>query len=491
MTAVIAVVVCLPLAGGLAALSGAAARRAGAVTAAGATASLAGSIFITVRADVHGGVQALGGFVYVDALGSFFAATVALVVVLAAVGSMAYVAEEETRGTLSSFQVRLYFAFFSVFASGMLASFYVGNLGLLWVLIETSTLASVALVGLEAKPASLEAAWKYVIISSFGVTIALVATLFLFYAGTGLHLGSDQRLTWPYLFVHAAGLQPTSLRLAFLLAVVGYGTKVGLAPMHTWLPDAHSEAPSPASAMLSAGLLNTGMYAVIRFRAIAQRGLGAAFPDHTLLVFGFLSLFIAVLFMIRAGNYKRLLAYSSIEHMGIIAVALGFGGILGVYGALLQTLTHAVAKSVLFLCSGHFVLGYRSRQAADVRGVLGVLPFAGGVFLLGALAVAGSPPFGVFLSELTIVRAGFAGTPPEVVGLLLLLLAVGFFGIVGTVLHMVGGSAPLPDPPYAQAAGRVAAGAPLVAGLAVLVLLGVWIPGVLNGSILHAVKAIT
>ena len=183
--------------------------------------------------------------------------------------------------------MRLYFIFFGLFASLMLASLETGNLGLLFVLVEASTLASAALVGLEGKARSLEAAWKYVIISSLGVTIALAGTLFLFYAGSALHLASNQRLTWPYLFAHAAALAPQPLRLAFLLAVVGYGTKVGLAPMHTWLPDAHAEAPSPASAMLSAALLNTGMYAIIRFLAITQARLGDRLPPGVLLVFGF------------------------------------------------------------------------------------------------------------------------------------------------------------------------------------------------------------
>jgi hypothetical protein len=306
--ALVALVVLLPLAGVVAVAARCRAQGAGYALVAGAIGSFAASIALAAAATGRPHVQGIGGFLYVDPLAVFFAITVSLVVVLAAFGSAAYMRVEEDRGELSSFQVRLYFVFFSVFASGMLGSLFAGNLGLLWVLIEASTLASAALVGLEAKARSLEAAWKYVIISSLGVTIALLATLWLFYAGSALHLTSSERLTWPYLFLHAHALQPGSLRLAFLLAVVGYGTKVGLAPMHTWLPDAHSEAPSPASAMLSAALLNTGMYAVIRFQAIAKAGLGNAYPDHVLLVFGFLTLFVGVIFMVRRGNFKRLFA---------------------------------------------------------------------------------------------------------------------------------------------------------------------------------------
>ncbi|MGH3231590.1 MAG: proton-conducting transporter membrane subunit, partial [Streptosporangiaceae bacterium] len=317
---------------------------------------------------------------------------------------------------------------------------------------------------------------------------------------------------WPYLFSHAHGLAPESLRLAFLLAVVGYGTKVGLAPMHTWLSDAHAEAPSPASAMLSAALLNTGMYAIMRFLAITRVRLGDGFPRGVLLTFGFLSIVIGVLFMIRRGNFKRLFAYSSVEHMGIIAVALGFGGILGLYGALLQTLNHAIGKSVLFLTSGDVALRYRTREAANVRGLLAAVPVTGGALLLGSVAVLGSPPFGVFLSELTIVRAGFAASAPVFSLLLLALLAVAFVAFARTTTGMatgpVGGAPAVagPEPavaspdlagsvetstgpppsPYRGRAAGFAAVAPLVVGLVALLVLGLWIPAGLDTVIRHA-----
>src|SRR6204780_2386692 len=386
------------------------------------------------------------------------------VTLLAALGSIGYVSAEEDRGGFGGFQVRLYFTFFGLFASLMLAALETGNLGVLFVLVEASTLASAALVGLEGRARSLEAAWKYVIISSLGVTIALAGTLFLFYSGSALHLGSNLGLTWPYLLEHAQALAPQPLRLAFLLAVVGYGTKVGLAPMHTWLPDAHAEAPSPASAMLSAALLNTGMYAIIRFLAITHARLGDTFPRAVLLTFGFLSIVIGVLFMIRRGNFKRLFAYSSVEHMGIIAVALGFGGLLGLYGALLQMLNHALAKAVLFLSSGDVALRYRTKEAGQVSGLLAAVPVTGGALLLGSFAVLGSPPFGVFLSELTIVRAGFAETSPVFPLLLLALLGVAFVAMARTTTGMVTGEA-LPSPsPYRGRGAGLAAAAPPAAG---------------------------
>jgi hydrogenase-4 component F len=490
MTALAILIVAGPLAGPAAAVLRARARTAGAAITGGALVSLAAAIALLATRSGRVPLTGWAGFLYVDTLSSFFLFTVAAVTLLAAVGSIAYLSAEEDRGSLSPFQVRLYFIFFGLFASLMLASLETGNLGLLFVLIEASTLASAALVGLEGKARSLEAAWKYVIISSLGVTIALAGTLFLFYAGSALHLTSNLRLTWPYLFAHAAALAPGPLRLAFLLAVVGYGTKVGLAPMHTWLPDAHSEAPSPASAMLSAALLNTGMYAIIRFLAIAQARLGSTYPRVVLLSFGFASIAIGVLFMVHQGNFKRLFAYSSVEHMGIIAVALGFGGVLGLYGALLHTLNHAIAKAVLFLGSGSIALRYRSRESSDVRGLLAAVPVTGAALLLGSVAVLGSPPFGLFLSELTIIRAGFARANPALPLILLALLAVAFFAFARTTMGMVTGQAATPPDPFRGRGARWAATLPLAAGLVTLLVLGLWIPGGLNSAIMHSVAVI-
>jgi hydrogenase-4 component F len=488
-------VVLLPLAPALACAFTARARPLGFTAAAAGALTLAAAVGLAVRLTSATRTTTLSGFISLDALSAFFILTIAIVVVLASLASGAYLRAEEERRELSPLQVRLYFIFFALFASLMLASFETGNLGLLWVLIEASTLASCVLVGLEARAVSLEAAWKYIIISSFGVTIALVGTLFLYYAASALVGSPTEHLTWSYLFVHAGGLHHDSLRLAFLLIVVGYGTKVGLAPMHTWLPDAHSEAPSPASAMLSAALLNTGMYAIIRFQAITGAGLGSRYAGHVLLVFGFISVTIGVLFIVLRGNFKRLFAYSSVEHMGIIAVALGFGGTLGFYGALLHTLCHAIGKAVLFVTSGDLVLRYRTRLVEEVRGVLGAMPLTGAALLLAALAVTGSPPFGLFLSELTIVRAGFAASSPALVGLLLLLLVIAFIALMRACAGMALGASPdvdaTPAVVYRERSGRLLAGTPLVLGLGALLLLGVWIPGGLDTLITHSVGVIS
>jgi hydrogenase-4 component F len=237
------------------------------------------------------------------------------------------------------------------------------------------------------------------------------------------------------------------------------------------------------------------MYAIIRFLAIARAGLGDEFPRVVLLVFGFLSVTIGVLFMVRRGNFKRLFAYSSVEHMGIIAVALGFGGVLGLYGALLHTLNHAIAKAVLFLSSGDIALRYRTREAAGVTGLLAAVPLTGGVLLLGSFAVLGSPPFGLFLSEFTIVRAGFAGASPALPLLLLGLLAVAFIAFARTTTGMSTGEPATSGPdqrtsPYQSRAAGLTAIAPVAVGLVALLVLGLWIPAGLNTVILHSMAVL-
>jgi hydrogenase-4 component F len=484
----------LPLATSLAAIAGAKARLAGYIAIVTATCSLGLSIWLLFWIGEHRVLTALSSFIYVDGMSAFFLFTVSVVVALASFGSAAYLRAQEDSEQLSSFQVRMYFGFFGAFAALMLASLSTGNLGMLFVLIEASTLASAALVGLEARASSLEAAWKYIIISSLGVTIALVGTMFLFYSGTGLALTDNLRLTWPYLFQHASELAHPALKLAFLLAVVGYGTKVGLAPMHTWLPDAHSEAPSPTSAMLSAALLNTGMYAIIRFLAIARTGLGSHYVQVVMLSFGFASVLIGVLFLVTTGNFKRLFAYSSVEHMGIIAIALGFGGQLGCYGAMLHTLNHAIGKAVLFLTSGDIVLGYRTREATKVKGLLTSLPLCGTVLMLATFSILGSPPFGLFLSELTIVRAGFASQGPWLPLALLLLLVVAFVAFARRTMPMIvgePGSSTQVFAPYAAAEQRVLAAMPIVTGIAALLVLGLWIPAGLHTAILGSIGVLT
>ncbi|MGA9775627.1 MAG: proton-conducting transporter membrane subunit [Candidatus Dormiibacterota bacterium] len=481
----------MPLLGTAVALATAGARRAGTGALVGAFASLGlGGVMAGVTMTGEP-IASSGSFVYVDGLGAFFTLTVAVVITLASAGSLSYLAAEERRGALSPRRVRVYFIAFGVFATAMLGSVETANLGLLFILVEAATLASVVLVPIEGRTEGLEAGWKYVIISSLGITVALVGTLFIFYAATGLPGGAELHLSWPYLVAHARQLTPAALRLGFLLGVVGYGTKVGLAPMHTWLPDAHSEAPSPASAMLSGALLNVGMYAIIRLLAIANRGLGVQYGARVLLVFGFLSILVGALFMIRRRDFKRLFAYSSVEQMGVVAVGLGFGGVLGLYGALLHSLNHSIGKAVLFLTGGTLVLSYGTRRADRIGGVLGRFPLTGAALLIGSLAILGTPPFGLFLSEFTIVRAGLAASQPVLVAVFLALLALVFIVFMSTTGRMaLGPSSGTPASPYRGAVETIGAVAPPLLGLLALLVLGLWVPGWLNTLLLHSVSLV-
>ncbi|MHB1640097.1 MAG: proton-conducting transporter transmembrane domain-containing protein [Candidatus Dormibacteria bacterium] len=490
--------IALPIAAALAPLLGTV---AGLLTArarvAGITAIIGGALCLLLTAVsaavVMAGrpIQSAGSLVYLDGLGAFFALTIAVVILLSSLGSLSYLAVEQRRGALSPRRVRVYFAVFGLFATGMMAAVETANLGLLFILVEAATLASVVLVPIEGRTSGLEAGWRYVVVSSMGITMALAGTLFVFYAATGIPGGPEQHLAWAFLVRHAGSLRAVSLRLGFLLAVVGYGTKVGLVPMHTWLPDAHAEAPSPASAMLSGALLNVGMYAIIRFVAIANGRLGPAYAGHVLLVFGFLSVVVGALFMIRRRDFKRLFAYSSVEHMGIIAIGLGFGGLLGIYGALLHTLNHSICKTLLFLTGGSVVLAYGTRRSDRIGGVVSSLPLTGAALLVGSLAILGSPPFGLFLSEFTIIRAGLAASYPGLVALLLLLLVVIFIGFLRTTSGMALGPAePRVASPYSGWLERWLAHAPVVLGLGAVLLLGLWVPGWLNALLLRSVALV-
>ena len=482
----------LPLLGSLAGVITSRARVAGAVAAAAGLGMLSLAIADAVLVIPGHPVGTSGSFIYVDSLSAFFAVTVAVVVFLSSVASLSYIAVEQRRGALSGTRVRIYFIIFGIFASAMMGSVETANLGLIWILVEAGALASVVLVPIEGRTEGLEAGWKYVIISSLGITMGLVGTLFIFYAATAIPGTAEQHLTWSFLVAHAAQLSPVGLRLGFLLAVIGYGTKAGLAPMHTWLPDAHSEAPSPGSAMLSGALLNVGMYAIIRIIAIVNRRFGSGYASHVMLAFGFLSIAVAAVFIIHQRDFKKMFAFSSVEHMGLIAVGLGFGGVLCVYGALLHSLNHSICKSILFFTGGTLVLSFGgTRQTDRISGALTSLPLTGGALILCSLAILGSPPFGLFISEFTIVRAGLSSAYPALVALLLVLLVVVFIGFLWSTSQMaVGPGRPGVRSPYVGWLERLAAASPLVLGLCSLLLLGLWVPTWINALLMHAVAAV-
>ena len=382
-------------------------------------------------------------------------------------------------------RVRQYYVLFNLFLFSMLVVPLSNSLGVLWIAIEGTTLASLFLVSFYRTGEALEAAWKYVIIGSVGIALALFGTILAYYSAVQV-LGTSYNLNWSVLAPVAAHLNPNVMRLAFLFIVIGYGTKAGLAPMHTWLPDAHSEAPSPISAMLSGVLLSCAMYGILRFYALAVPALGRGYPSALLLAFGLLSLVVATLLIFRQRDYKRLLAYSSVEHMGIVAAGVAFGGPLGFYGALLQLLNHAITKSLLFFASGQVLLKYETKTISRVSGIIRLLPFTGSMLMLGGLAIAGSPPFGLFISEFSIFSAGFRqGYVIAAIAMLVLiaLIFIGFFlHLNGMIFGKVGTTAKAGEMSYLSMLA-MALSALLVVGL------GIFIPTALN-TLLHQAAAV-
>ena len=307
------------------------------------------------------------------------------------------------------------------------------HLGLLWVAVEATTLVSAPLISFHRHHRSLEATWKYLLICSVGIAMALLGNFFLAYAGhQRVHLNLDELLS------NALSLNPMWLKASFLMFLVGYGTKMGLAPMHTWLPDAHSEAPSMISTLLSGALLNCAFLGILRGNSILDAAGIGGFSKELLIFFGLLSMSIAAVFVIRQTDYKRMLAYSSIEHMGILSLGVGIGG-LAATGAMLHAVCHSLTKGMLFLCAGQILHVYRTKTAGDVRHVMQTLPFTGLLWAAGFFAIAGSPPFGLFISELTILKGALATGHWIIAAGYLLALAVIFIAMARIVLPMVYG----------------------------------------------------
>lgn len=411
---------------------------------------------------------ALGGVLRVDALSGWMIGVIVVVAALAAV---------EAPGYAQQGSPRVFYPLFHLMLFTLLLAVSTDDVGLMWVAVEGTTLASVFLVNFERTRASLEAAYKYLLICSVGIAIAFVGTVLIYYAEAVRQQGvvehASQGLRWTTLLALGPMLSPRVLQLAFVFLVVGYGTKAGLAPMHTWLPDAHSEAPAPVSALMSGVLLSVGVYAILRFKPIVDAAAGQVFTRRILIALGLLSLAVAAAFLWNPGNYKRMLAYSSVEHIGLVGLGLGFGGTLGVSGALLHIANHGLAKSVVFLLAGRIRAAYGTVELSGVRGLLRALPLTGRGFMLGMLALMGLPPFGLFTSEVMIFAAGFREGQAWAAAAALLLLVVAFGGLLRAAHAMLFGPSPGVAP-----SGRWLTAVPMAAALAALVLTGLaWPPG--------------
>jgi hydrogenase-4 component F len=346
------------------------------------------------------------------------------------------------------------------------------HLGLMWVAMEAMTLASAPLLYFNHNARSLEATWKYLLIGSVGIALALLGSFFLAYSS--IKAGLESTLFFDRLIEAAPNLSAPWLHAAFVLLFVGYGTKMGLAPMHTWKPDAYGEAPGLVGALLAGGVTSCAFLAVLRVYQICRAGPEAGFARELLVFIGLFSMAVAAVFMARQRDFKRMLAYSSVEHMGILVLGIGLGG-LAVYGALLHLINNALTKVVLFLSAGNIHRAYGSKRTDHVRGAIHRVPLSGGLFLAGFLAITGSPPFGPFVSEFTIVTAAFGSGQFVAGGLFLLLLAIVFIGMGATVLAVVQGD--VPDKPLPTAfRDSVATGLPLLLAMALVLVLGLYLP---------------
>ncbi|HEY5911939.1 MAG TPA: hydrogenase 4 subunit F [Verrucomicrobiae bacterium] len=433
------------------------------------------AVWLGLAVGHEGTVTALNGFLRADGLSALVVALTAFVGLVCAIYAVGYFRRDLTEGRITESQLRHYYVLTPLFVCAMLLAPLADNLGVMWVAVESTTLASVLLVTFYNQKTSFEAGWKYVIIGSVGISLALFGTVITYSSAVGV-LGEHARegMSWSVLVEIADKFNPTAMRLAFVLIVLGYGTKAGLAPMHTWKPDAYAEAPVPAAALLGAGFINCAIYSIMRFDVLAEKCLGHQFPSNLLVGFGVFSIVLAAPFVLVQRNFRRLLAYSSIDHAGIMVAALGFGGKLGALGAVLHMLFHGVTKPLLFFSAGNVQQEFGSPHFRKVRGVIRVLPWTAGLFLLAAFAVTGTPPFSIFQSEFTALSAALAADRTIAAGLFTAGVVTIF---VGFLLHMSNlnlGALPEPRPKAAECPWKFSA---MLAVAAVVCLLGFWLPG--------------
>jgi hydrogenase-4 component F len=425
---------------------------------------------LTSRVIAHGNLLVMQEQFFIDAFNVFLVTLTAFVGLTTSLFSRPYMRIEAEHGRVGSAQLRLYHSMYQLFMGTMLIALTTNNLGLMWVAMEAATLSTVLLVTLYRTPASLEAGWKYFILCGVGIAQALFGTILVYFAAEKI-LGAEgvSALLWTHLNVVKAQLEPAVLSLAFVFLLVGYGTKVGLAPLHNWLPDAHAEGPTPISAVLSGLLLNVAMYAVVRCKVLVEGSLQSTLPGRMLMGFGLLSVVLAAFFLWRQRDIKRLFAYSSIEHMGIIAFAFGMGGPVANFAALLHMTVHSLTKSAIFFAVGHAAQKAGSQLIEDIRGLITVSPTIGWGLMMGSLAILGMPPFGVFASEFLILTTAMK-QQPWATPILLLALGVAFAAIFSRVQPMVFGETTakrLPHPPALL---------PVFAHLALVLMLGFFIP---------------
>jgi len=425
---------------------------------------------LTARVISQGDLLVANEQFFIDPFNVFLVTLTAFVGLTTSIFSRPYMMIEARHGRLGPGRLRLYHSMYQLFMFTMLLALTTNNLGLMWVAMEAATLSTVLLVTLYRTPASLEAGWKYFILCGVGIAQALFGTMLVYFAAERI-LGGEgvTALLWTHLDVVKGDLEPTVMSLAFVFLLVGYGTKVGLAPLHNWLPDAHAEGPTPISAVLSGLLLNVAIYAVVRCKVLVEGSLQSPLPSQMLMGFGLTSVVLAAFFLWRQRDIKRLFAYSSIEHMGIITFAFGMGGPVANFAALLHMTVHSLTKSAIFFAVGHATQKAGSQLIDNIRGLITLSPTVGWGLMLGSLAILGLPPFGVFASEFLILTTAMR-EQPWATPILLMALGVAFAAIFGKVQPMVFGETTarrLPHPPALL---------PVFVHLALVLMLGLYVP---------------
>jgi hydrogenase-4 component F len=389
-------------------------------------------------------IKVPGDIMYADPLSAFMLMIITLLSFVTAIYSAWYMGNELDFGHLDQKAHRYYYLLYNLFVLTMALVPIANNLAVLWMAIEGTTLVSALLVGIYRKRESVEAAWKYIILCTVGITFALLGTFIIYYASSGAVGQGRGVLEWTALMAMAPRLNPATVKLGFILIVVGYGTKAGLAPVHNWLPDAHSEAPTPISALLSGILLNCAFYGILRFAIIARASVGYPFVRDMMFLFGISSVAVASIFMLIQRNSKRLLAYSSIEHMGIITLSFGVGGPFGFYAALLHILNHAIGKPLMFFVTGRIKSFYNTVESEQVSGVMKTMPVVGVAGFVGIMALSGAPPFSMFISEFLMLKGMAAGSHWIIMAVFLAAGGMVFYGLLRSFGGMFLGAASAP-----------------------------------------------
>ncbi|MES2015480.1 MAG: hydrogenase 4 subunit F [Pseudomonadota bacterium] len=435
--------------------------------------TFAAALVLTAHVVANGPGFAMGQLFFVDPLNVYLVTLTAFVGMTTAVFSGPYMRIERAHGKMTPGRMRLYHSMYQLFLFGMLLALLTNNLGILWVALEGATLATVLLVSVYRTPSSLEAAWKYFILCGVGIALALFGTILLYLAANRQLGPHAEALLWTNLNSVKAQLEPRIVALAMVFLLVGYGTKMGLAPLHNWLPDAHAEGPTPISAVLSGLLLNVALYALLRVKVIADGALNNGLPGKLLIGFGLLSVLVATFSLSRQKDVKRMFSYSSIEHIGLMTFAFGIGGPIATYAALLHMTVHSLVKSAIFFSVGHACQKAGTQLMADIRGLVKVSPRIAAGMLVGTFAILGMPPFGVFASEFLIVTSAMRELP-WAAPLLLLALAVAFASIFWRVQAMVFGET------TAKPLTHTPALLPILLHLGLALMLGLYIPPYLD-----------